>query len=252
MENSDKILKIPELLPGTSFHVKENVKDNHVKFENMDEMIYFIRAHTGLDYTSIKVILENIYQELKDKILQGENFNFGRLGVFYKRKNGRYSSEFKLKPYLKNGMKPRKFMLPETIENNIENASYEALITYVSMYRNFRVGKKICVQCMLELDRRRSLGDNTEYEKDIEVKTNLIKSIGKGFIIRINENFNLVETLKKIEKITPAFVFNENKKLIHVGIIDKPIIDNICSLEEAEEFDCDKIFIERFQNEIRF
>ncbi len=59
----------------------------------------------------------------------------------------------------------------------IEQASSEALASHVLLYKSLGLNKKIAIVCMLELARRRTLGENFDYENFIDVELKKIPTI---------------------------------------------------------------------------
>ena len=55
------------------------------------------------------------------------------------------------------------------MENEIKKLSSKNLADYIAAYRVLKIGKENVVACMQELVRRRSEGDNYNYEEQIEV-----------------------------------------------------------------------------------
>ena len=124
------------------------------------------------------------------------------------------------------------------------NASNQALISYVAMYRSMKANKQNSIKCMVELDNRRQNGEDIPYEKLIEDESSIIKSIGKGFIVEITKH-NLDIALSNIRKISPAMIFNKKLNLIHIGIPNQEKINLISRLEEVSALEPDKKYLEK-------
>lgn len=131
----------------------------------------------------------------------------------------------------------------ENIDDFIKKSPSESLIIFIANYRFSRFNKELSLKCMEELSLRRSLGDNLNFEDLIDETVTLLKSIGSGFVVKISDNITLEEALLNIKKITPALIFNKDKRLIHVGKIEKEKIEKICALEEADAFEKDRDYL---------
>ena len=133
--------------------------------------------------------------------------------------------------------------MEKNINMNISEVPSESLITYISNYQVTKINKEQSKNCMIELLRRRSEGENLDFEKLISDKVNLLKSIGKGYIVKIDPRFDLNKSVEKIYNISPCMIFNRKESLIHVGIPTDEKIKQICSLEESIMFESDKNYL---------
>ena len=73
----------PDLLPNIDEHL-ERVSDNvPVELGNLDELLFKIRATTGLDIESIKIITRAFFQEIRNQILRGHVIRIKAIGKMF-------------------------------------------------------------------------------------------------------------------------------------------------------------------------
>lgn len=73
----------PDLLPNIDEHL-ERVSDNlPVELGNLDELLFKIRAATGLDIESIKIITRVFFQEIRNQVLRGHIIRIRSLGKMF-------------------------------------------------------------------------------------------------------------------------------------------------------------------------
>ena len=127
---------------------------------------------------------------------------------------------------------------PETF---IKNAKTEALISYVATFRALRINKQNAIRCMLELDRRRQNGDDVAYEELIDSQAAIYKSVGKGFVVRIQSTANIEEVLKSITELQiPAMIYEKERGLIHIGKASTEVQTQISQLPGVQKIETDK------------
>ena len=69
----------------------EQISDNDpVTAEGLDDLIYKIIVHTGLNYESCKILVKNYFQEIRNAMLRGDIVYLNNIGKLYIRcpKNG--------------------------------------------------------------------------------------------------------------------------------------------------------------------
>lgn len=95
------------------------------------------------------------------------------------------------------------------------------LITIIAIYRVFKLNKELAVKAMAELDKRSPSG----YAKEIEELSNLLRSVGKGYVVKCNPE--LIVSVK--EKLTELKIINEkiSENTIYVGILNQEQINKI-------------------------
>lgn len=71
-------------LPLTIEDHLENINDNiPVTTKQLDELVYKIRSHTGLDVDSIRIIVQSYFQEIRNQCLKGKIIKIDSFGTFY-------------------------------------------------------------------------------------------------------------------------------------------------------------------------
>jgi nucleoid DNA-binding protein len=79
MEEQD--LKI-ELPPDIFNYLNSMSNDDPVSIkENNEEILFKVKAKTGLDIEKIEIVLNTIFQEIRNKLSSGESISLNPLGV---------------------------------------------------------------------------------------------------------------------------------------------------------------------------
>lgn len=126
------------------------------------------------------------------------------------------------------------------IDTFIKNAKTAALVSYVATFRALRINKQNAIKCMLELDRRRQDGDDTPYEELIDSEATIIKSVGKGIIVRVDPiDINNILIQMHSLKID-AVIYNKDRGLIHIGKASQEIQAQIISIPGVQKIESDK------------
>lgn len=77
----------------------------------------------------------------------------------------------------------------------IHQASSDVLASHIVLYKSIGLNKKIAIVCMLELARRRALGEEFDYESFIDIKLKNIPTIQPL-------NFNVFRGLLNIQQLS--------------------------------------------------
>jgi len=73
----------PNLLPDIDDHL-ERVDDNlPVELKNLDELLFTVRASTGLPIDSVKIIVRAFFQEIRNQVLKGNIIKLKALGRMF-------------------------------------------------------------------------------------------------------------------------------------------------------------------------
>lgn len=66
-------------LPIDMVEYLKNTEETKINFKDLDELIYIIRAHTGLETDKIKIILSAFIKEIKDFLIDGKQVALNKL-----------------------------------------------------------------------------------------------------------------------------------------------------------------------------
>lgn len=122
--------------------------------------------------------------------------------------------------------------------DKIKEASTESLIQFLAVHQALKINKEMTIQIMLELDKRRENGEVLDLDR-IDLLSNLIKSVGSGFIIKVipSQIYNVQKTLTE-KNITTIKISLEQ---LFVGKITEEtkteILDVVGVLEISEDKD---------------
>lgn len=122
--------------------------------------------------------------------------------------------------------------------DKIKEASTESLIQFLAVHQALKINKEMTIQIMLELDKRRENGEVLDLDR-IDLLSNLIKSVGSGFIIKVipSQIYNIQKTLTE-KNITTIKISLEQ---LFVGKITEEtkteILDVVGVLEISEDKD---------------
>lgn len=73
----------PNFLPDINEYL-EQIDDNlPIELRNLDELLFKIRASTGLDIDSIKIIVRTFFQEIRTQVLKGNIIQIKSLGKMF-------------------------------------------------------------------------------------------------------------------------------------------------------------------------
>jgi hypothetical protein len=121
-------------------------------------------------------------------------------------------------------------------KERVDKALSSELISYIASYRSLGLNKAQAILCMVELDKRRQNGDTIQYEVEIDNQTQIISSIGKGFVVQTFDGAPLDTIIKSIRDYgIPCMVYNRELGLAHIGIAsqeDQLKISNIPGIKE--------------------
>lgn len=110
------------------------------------------------------------------------------------------------------------------------------LISYIVAYRLFKINKDKAIQSMIEINKRKELGDKFNFEEEINIRENILSSIGNGFVVKIIDGINIDSILFEIRKLNiKSMILDKNKRFIHIGIAsinDQEIISKLIGVKE--------------------
>lgn len=125
-----------------------------------------------------------------------------------------------------------------TINSEIEKATTEALISYVSIYKSLKINKEIAKLCMIELDKRQRNGEVTDLDQ-VDKISNLLSEIGNGFAVRVATKEQIQEVINELNKINISSVKVGNN-LIYIGKVSETQKQNIQNISGVLEVISDK------------
>ncbi len=134
--------------------------------------------------------------------------------------------------------------MSNTFEDNLKNAKVSELISYVAGYQALGLNRDKSILVMKELDKRRQDGDTTDYETEIENQTEIYKSIGKGFVVKITEGIPIDPIIEKIKRNCYCMPYNREKGFIHIGNVSTDIIEKISRIPGVKEISPDRKVLE--------
>ena len=71
-------------LPLTIEDHLENINDNiPINTNQLDELVYKIKANTGLEIDIVRIIVQNYFQEIRNQCLRGKSIMIDSFGKFY-------------------------------------------------------------------------------------------------------------------------------------------------------------------------
>jgi len=102
------ILTKANLLPDIKTHLEIISENASVTSKGLDELIYKVRAATGLSKKTCSVIIEYIFQEIRNQLLKGSQISLKRFGSFSMVRKRRIPfPKFKPAKWLKNKLNDR-------------------------------------------------------------------------------------------------------------------------------------------------
>jgi len=222
-------------------YLEEIDYDSPIDLGTNEELIYKICAHTGLNFDSSKIILENILQVIRNQLMKRNKVLLNNCGELYVIKNN--IVYFKLSKSLQNKIRGYKLDLTKIIASE--------LIAYIAAYRVFKTNKNLAINCMEELDKRRQSGYIVDYETEIENQAAILSSIGKGYIVKL---YNSSQSDKIIQQIRDlgfsCMIFDQDQGLIHIGILDENSRAKIANLTGVQEILNDRKIINAFSSKL--
>lgn len=100
MKNKPAKNNEPDLLPGIDQFLEQNNYNIPVEIKNLDELLFKIKAHTGLEIDTIKIIVQTFFQEIRNELFKGNIISLFPLGKFLindRKKIGKNNFLFNLK-----------------------------------------------------------------------------------------------------------------------------------------------------------
>jgi nucleoid DNA-binding protein len=85
----EELFDFDELPPDIGEHLKESSDNLLINFKKDDELINKITAETGLKNYAAKMILQNIFQEIRNEVLDENEVMITHFGKFYLNKTKR-------------------------------------------------------------------------------------------------------------------------------------------------------------------
>jgi len=71
-----------DLPPGIEEYSEQNSGNIPISFSDQKELLYSVRAKTGLDITVIGIILKEYYQEIRTELMKNKEVAINGLGKF--------------------------------------------------------------------------------------------------------------------------------------------------------------------------
>jgi hypothetical protein len=220
-----------KLPPNLEQYLEDTEYNSPIDMSDNEALIYEVCAHTGLEFDSSKIIIENLFQVIRKQLLKEKKINLYNWGEFYLAKN--CCVIFKASKSLKNKIGGQKLDFDKILTSE--------LISYVAAYRVFKTNKSLAIDCMVELDKRRQCGYLTDYETEIENQAAILSSIGKGSVVKVYDESQIGRIIKEIRDLgINCMIFNQDQRLIHVGILDTVSKNKIETIVGVEEILSDK------------
>jgi nucleoid DNA-binding protein len=95
--------KEPEFHPDIHDYLESAENSKSVNVKGFDELIYKIRAHTGLSYDASSLVLKYFFQDIRNAMLRGDIVALNGFGKFFisspKNTNNKQKVFAKFKPY---------------------------------------------------------------------------------------------------------------------------------------------------------
>lgn len=127
---------------------------------------------------------------------------------------------------------------------NFKDLPIESLINYISVYRVFKINKKIATQCMIELDSRKEMNYD-QYESLISNFSSVLKNIGKGYVVKYHSDYSSNEIIKVLKELKlNAFLISKSLYYIHIGSPSETELEKIKSIPGILDIIQDKKVLE--------
>jgi nucleoid DNA-binding protein len=88
-KEEEELFDFDELPPDIGEHLKESSDNLLISFNKDDELISKVTSETGLKNYAAKLILQNIFQEIRNEVLDGGEVFIKHFGVFDLNKSNR-------------------------------------------------------------------------------------------------------------------------------------------------------------------
>jgi hypothetical protein len=96
-------------------------------------------------------------------------------------------------------------------EFDIKNASSDALLQMVSIYKKVKINKELAKKCMLEISVRENNGEIFDYNK-FDKKADLLNHLNDGFLILFNEDL-LTNIKDKLNYFNISYIKVSDKEI---------------------------------------
>ena len=89
-----------ELPPDINDYLEQVSDDAPIDVDNFEELIFKIRAQTGLEVNSIKILLKTYFQEIRNQMLKGNKVILNKIGKFKITYGKKTFVNFKANPFI--------------------------------------------------------------------------------------------------------------------------------------------------------
>jgi hypothetical protein len=132
--------------------------------------------------------------------------------------------------------------MSNTLEDQIKQASTDALLKYMAVYRALKINKDMAIKIMEELDRRQQNGEVIDL-KDADDVVNIFRTVGKGHVAKVASVDQMPDVLAELKaKGIPAVKVDSN--LIHLGTISQDRIKEVLEVTGVLDVDQDRKVVE--------
>ena len=94
---------MPEFYPDIHDYLESVENSKSVNVKGFEELIYKIRAHTGLSFEASSLVLKHFFQDIRNAMLRGDIIALSGFGKFFisspKNTNNKNKVFAKFKPY---------------------------------------------------------------------------------------------------------------------------------------------------------